>query len=402
MFKSIILSLLSIILFASCSRDIPAEKQYVVILSLDGFRWDYPDKMPTPNLDNIAKNGVKAKSVKPCFPTKTFPNHYSMATGLYPDHHGIVLNSFYDEDMDAYYSIGNRDAVENPDFYDGEPIWVTAEKQGMISASYFWVGSEAAIQGIQPTYWKRYKHNFPFEARLDTVIAWLQLPEDIRPHLILWYMHEPDAVGHDYGPDGEVTRSTVIYLDSLVGVFMNKLEKLPVSDHVNFIVTSDHGMGALSDDRVVILEDYLDTAWFEIIEGSNPNFNLKIKKEFSDTAFIALSNIPHTMAWKHDEVPEYLHYGHNPRTMDITLLADSSWIIRWEKQNSYGSGAHGYDNKNTDMHAIFYATGPAFNKNQNYPTFDNIGLYPLIAHILGLTPVEVDGKLENVKGMLKK
>ncbi|MCD4680628.1 MAG: ectonucleotide pyrophosphatase/phosphodiesterase, partial [Bacteroidales bacterium] len=168
MFKLIIIPLLSIALFSSCSKELQNEKQYVVMLSLDGFRWDYPDNIPTPNLDYIAEIGVKAKSLKPCFPTKTFPNHYSMATGLYPDHHGIVLNSFYDEDMNAYYRIKDRDAVENADFYDGEPIWVTAEKQGVISASYFWVGSEAPIKDKHPTYWKRYKHNYPFEARLDT------------------------------------------------------------------------------------------------------------------------------------------------------------------------------------------------------------------------------------------
>ncbi len=401
-FKIIILTLLSALIFSGCSKKIPPKDQYVVILSMDAFRWDYPDNIPTPNLDRIAKNGVKARSLKPCFPSKTFPNHYSMATGLYPDHHGIVMNSFYDEEMDVFYFIRNREAVENPDFYDGEPIWVTAEKQGVISASYFWVGSEAPIKGIQPTYWKRYDHYFPFENRLDTVIAWLQLPEDIRPHLIMWYMHEPDGVSHDHGPDGEVTRSMIIYLDSLVGVFLEKLEKLPISDQVNFIVCSDHGMGATCEERVVVLEDYIDTAWFDIIEGYNPNFIVKVKEGYLDTAFSVLSNIPHIKAWKHGEVPEYLNYGHHPRTLDIILLADSSWIVELEEEETYERGAHGYDNTNTDMHGIFYATGPAFKENQTHPTFENIDIYPLVANILGLEPAKVDGKLENVTGMLRK
>jgi len=402
MLRIIIFSLLSIVLFSSCSKEIPADEQYVVMLSLDGFRWDYPDNIPTPNLDYIAGIGVKAKSLKPCFPTKTFPNHYSMATGLYPDHHGIVLNSFYDEDMDAYYRIKDRDAVENANFYDGEPIWVTAEKQGIISASYFWVGSEAPIKGKHPTYWKRYKHDYPFEARLDTVIAWLQLPEEIRPHLILWYMHEPDGVGHDHGPDGDITRSTVIYLDSLVGVFLHKLEELPITGQVNVIVTSDHGMGATSEDRVVIIGDYVNQDWFEIIEGYSPNINVKVKEEFLDTAFYVLSQIPHVKAWKKGELPDRLHYGNHPRVMDIILLADSSWIIEWEEQDSYDKGAHGYDNANTDMHAIFYAMGPAFIENHSHPTFNNIDIYPIIAHILELKSAKVDGKLDNVVGMLRK
>jgi len=400
MFRYIIISLLIIVSFLSCKND--KEEPYVVMLSLDGFRWDYPENIPTPNLDRIAINGVKATSLKPCFPTKTFPNHYSMATGLYPDHHGIVMNSFYDEEMDAYYFISNRDAVENPDFYDGEPIWVTAEKQGVISASYFWIGSEAPIQGKQPTYWKRYDHYFPFENRLDTVIAWLQLPKEIRPHLIMWYMHEPDGVSHNHGPEGEMTRSTIIYLDSLVGVFLDKLEQLPIADKVNFITCSDHGMGATSAERVVLLNDYLDTTWIENIEGYNPNFIVKVKDGYLDTAFAVLSNVPHTTAWKHGAVPEYLNYGDNPRTKDIIIVADSSWIVYLEEDESYEKGAHGYDNTNTDMHGIFYAAGPAFKKNIVHPGFDNIDLYPLVAHILGLKPAEVDGKLENVREMLEQ
>jgi len=400
MIRYIIFLLLGSILFTSCKRN--NEEPYVVILSMDAFRWDYPDKVPTPNLDYIAKHGVKAKSLKPCFPTKTFPNHYSMATGLFPDNHGIVQNSFYDEEMDSYYYISNRDAVENPEFYGGEPIWVTAEKQGVTSASFYWVGSEAPIMGIQPTYWKRYDHDFPFEDRLDTVIKWLQLPEDIRPHLIMWYMHEPDAVGHDFGPDSDSTMSMIMYLDSLLGVFLNKLEQLPIKDQLNFIVTSDHGMCSTNEERVVIIGDYVDSEWFEEIEGYNPNFLLKVKDGYLDTAYSILSNIEHIQAWKHDEVPEYLNYGHNPRTMDIVIVADSSWTVEWKERNSYGLGAHGYDNTNSDMHAIFYALGPVFKENYKHPGFENIDLYPLMAYILNLQATEVDGSLENVEEMIKK
>jgi len=172
---------------------------YLVMLSLDGFRWDYADKVPTPNLDKIAKMGVKAESLQPSFPSKTFPNHYTIATGLYPDHHGIVLNAFYDPETDRYYSIRDRKTVEDGTFYGGEPIWNTAEKQGVKAGTFFWVGSDADIQKMHPSYWKKYEHNFPFEQRIDSVISWLQLPEEKRPHLILWYMHEPDSKGHRYG-----------------------------------------------------------------------------------------------------------------------------------------------------------------------------------------------------------
>ncbi len=393
---------LVIFLYSCCQPDREKEQPYLVMLSLDGFRWDYPNKGDTPNLDLIAENGVKARSLKPCFPSKTFPNHYSMATGLYPDHHGIVLNSFYAPEMDAYYSIMDRASVENPDFYGGEPIWVTAEKQGVISGSYFWVGSETPVQGIRPAYWKKYDHDFPFEQRIDSVIAWLQLPEKQRPHLILWYMHEPDAIGHHYGPESKEVMQSVVYLDSLVGVFIKKLNKLSIADEVNIIVTSDHGMGPVYPDSVIILSEYLDENWFDEIQGYDPNYVLDAKQENYNEAWSVLKNIPHISAWEHNHVPERLHYGNNPRTLDFIVVADSAWSVRWDPGSYTSYGAHGFDNDNTDMHAIFYAMGPAFKKEYTHNTFNNIDLYPLIAHILDLDPAEVDGSLENVSGMVVK
>jgi alkaline phosphatase D len=400
-FLSLAAIIFGLFIFSCKTSKQTEEEHYVVMLSVDGFRWDYPDSISTPNLDFIASKGVKAKSLKPCFPTKTFPNHYSMATGLYPDHHGIVLNNFYAPDMDKHYSIGNREVVENGNFYGGEPIWVTAEKQDVISASFFWVGSEAPVKGIRPTYWKRYDHYFPFEQRIDSVIAWLQLPENKRPHLILWYIHEPDSKGHDFGPDSKEIEETVIYLDSLIGVFINKVEQLPYSDKINIIITSDHGMCNISTDRNVILDEYIQSDWFEHIKGGNPVYCLDAKDEYYDTAFICLNLMPHVKVWEHGKLPKRLNYGTNPRTLDFIIAADSSWSIRWKKQRPYAGGTHGYDNDNTDMHAIFYAMGPAFKINYIHPTFNNVDIYPLISEILKLQPAEVDGKLENVSEMLK-
>jgi len=210
------------------------------MLSMDGFRWDYPDIAETPNLDYIKEHGVKAQSLKPSFPTKTFPNHYTMITGLYPDHHGIIHNNFYDPEKEMYYRTSNREAVQNGEFYGGEPIWVTAENQDIITASYFWIGSEAAVRGVKPTYWKIYEHHFPYTQRIDSVIYWLELPEDERPHLITWYMDEPDSKGHRYGPESTEIKETITYLDSLVGVFLNRLQELPIHENINIIITSDH------------------------------------------------------------------------------------------------------------------------------------------------------------------
>jgi predicted AlkP superfamily pyrophosphatase or phosphodiesterase len=374
---------------------------YVVMLSMDGFRWDYPDLCETPNLDRIAASGVKARSLQPSFPSKTFANHYTMATGLYPDHHGIVDNSFYDPETGKSYSIGNRKAVEDASFYGGEPIWVTAEKQGIISASFYWVGSEAPIEGIQPTYWKVYDDNVPFENRIDTVIYWLNLAEEKRPHLITFYFDEPDGTGHHAGPGSDEICNVVTYLDSLVGVFLDKIEDLPISGSINIIITSDHGMGATSPDRCIHMQDYINSEWFEKMDGYSPNFTFKARDEYADTAWKSLSNIPHISAWKHGAVPDSLHYGTNPRTLDFIIVADSAWQFTMTDRIPRSQGAHGYNPYNADMHAIFYARGPAFKSGYKHQSFENINIYPLICRILNLDPAPVDGKIENVSEMLK-
>lgn len=373
---------------------------YVVMLSMDGFRWDFPDRWPTPNLDRIAAAGVKASSLQPSFPSKTFPNHYTIATGLYPDHHGIVDNSFYDPASGKHFSISDRQSLTDPMFYGGEPIWVTAEKNGILSASFFWVGSEAPIKGIRPTYWKKYNHDISFRQRIDTVIYWLNLPAEKRPHLILWYMEQPDGIEHDEGPDGEGTRRMVMHLDSLVGVFLDKIESLPIAGQVNIIITSDHGMGSISPDRCTNLKQYIDYRWFDEIEGHSPNLTLKVKNEFADTAWKALSVIPHLTAWKHGEVPDSLHYGTNPRTLDFIVVADSAWQFTMTGKVMRSLGAHGYNPYNKDMHAIFYAKGPAFKAGYKQQTFENTDIYPLICKILNIPPAPVDGKLEKVSEML--
>jgi len=398
----ILLPMLFLVISCNQKNTTGNDQPYLIVLSMDGFRWDYANKTATPNLDKILENGVKAERMIPSFPTKTFPNHYTMATGLYPDHHGIVLNNFYDPVEDRYYSTFDRELVGDGSFYGGEPIWNTAEKQDLKSAVLFWVGSEADVQGIRPSIWKPYEHNMPYGDRIDTVISWLQKPAQIRPHLIMWYFDEPDGIGHGYGPDSPEIIQTVEYLDSLLGVFMDRLAALPIAEEVNFIVTSDHGMCALSEARVVMLDDYLDTAWVAEAQGNNPVWTILVKDGFEDDIQEALTQIEHIKWWKSEEVPERLVYGKNPRTLDYVIVADSSWSVFYNKMGSYFGGTHGFDNANKDMHTIFYATGPAL-KTGAYinPVFRNVSLYPLMCEILHLDPAPNNGSLDEVKGMLK-
>ncbi|MFP4467627.1 MAG: ectonucleotide pyrophosphatase/phosphodiesterase [Bacteroidales bacterium] len=405
-FKYLIVVLGSVIVlnFSNCTPSQNSEDHdtYVVMLSMDGFRWDYADRVHTPNLDRIAENGVKAEYVMPAFPSNTFPNHYTMATGLYPDNHGLVNNNFYCEELDMVYSMRDREAVENGAFYGGEPIWVTAEKQGMTSASYFWVGSEAPIQGVQPTYWKEYNTDDPFAARIDTVVSWLQLPVEQRPQLITLYFNEPDGRAHQTGPDSPEIDALVEELDSLAGVMLDKFAALPIADKLNLIVTSDHGMTEVTMEKYVDLEQYVDRDWLDIAFRSTPMMMWQPKEGMTDSIYNILKEVDHLSVWKTGELPERLNFGHNPRTLDMIVLADSAWSLGWGEPSEYFNtgGAHGWDNANKDMHTIFYAQGPAFKSNHTHPPFELVDLYPLITRILGLEPATVDGKIERVEGML--
>jgi alkaline phosphatase D len=378
-----------------------SQKPTVIVISLDGFRWDYPDKTHLPVFDSLQRVGVRAESLKPAFPSLTFPNHYTMATGLYPDHHGIVANKFYDPETDRHYRIGDRTAVEDAGFYGGEPIWVTAEKQGVTTASYYWVGSEAPIKGIHPTYWKKYAEKVPFQARVDTVIQWLKLPEGKRPGLVMFYYHEPDGTGHQHGPDSKDLLNVIKVLDHELGFFLRKLKSLPCGDQINLIVSSDHGMQPTGNDHVITLTDYIETSWFDQIEGSNPVFLFDINDRYEDKAISKLRNIPHTAAYRHGEVPSRLNYGNNPRTLDMILVADSGWTIRHHPEYPVSKGAHGYDPDNKNMHAIFFAAGPAFKEGFRCGSFENVDLYPLIAHLLGIVPASMDGQFDRVIEILK-
>jgi alkaline phosphatase D len=378
------------------------KNQSTVILSLDGFRWDYPNKTITPSLNRIAREGVKAVSLIPSFPSKTFPNHYTIATGLYPDHHGLVNNSFYDQALGKPYAIGNKDARFDPEFYGGEPIWITAQNQGVKTASFYWVGSDVEIQGKYPDLWKKYDGNVPFIQRIDTVIKWLSLPLAQRPRLVMAYYEEPDGVGHAHGPDNAITLKTVRELDSLVGIFYTRIKQLPNGDSINFIIVADHGMGNVSSERNTVLRDFIPESWPVRIEGGNPNFNLYAEGAWVDSAYISLSKAQHIKVWKPDEVPAYLNYGKNPRVGNVIIVADSAWSVFVQKpKKPISGGTHGYDPRDTDMHAIFYAVGPAFKQNYIQPSFPNTDIYPLLAYLLGIKPAVTDGNLQEVFDMLK-
>lgn len=376
------------------------EAPYLIVVSLDGFRWDYADHLSTPNLDYIAANGVKAESLIPSFPTITFPNHYTLATGLYPDHHGLIYNRFYDPKLDKRYSPADRSAVEDPRFYGGEPMWNTAEKQGVKAAAFYWPGSEAPVNGRYASIWKKYDHTFPFEQRVDSVISWLNLPEAKRPHLVNAYFPEPDGHGHAFGPDAQETKDQVEEMDRIVGLLIQKIQTLPIANKVNLIVLSDHGMCGISKDRWVVLNEKVKESWVEHVNSNNPVLSLVAKEGCQDSIFNALSEFEHIKYWAPKDIPARLNFGSNYRIGDVVVLADSAWSVDYDNKSVPKSGTHGFDNANTDMHAIFYAMGPAFKKGYTQPTFKNVSIYPLVSKILNITPAPNDGNIQEVEGML--
>jgi predicted AlkP superfamily pyrophosphatase or phosphodiesterase len=376
-------------------------RNYVVLVSLDAFRWDYPELYDTPNLDKLARDGVKADRMFSSFPTNTFPNHYSIATGLYPDHHGLINNSFAAPDLGLFYRMGDRAAVENPAFYGGEPMWVTAQKQGAVAASYFWVGSEAPVGGMYPTYWKKYNESDGYVSRIDTVIKWLSYPAEKRPELVTLYFDEPDATSHDFGPVSNETREIVERLDSLVGVLRNKLASLPYGDRINIIVLSDHGMAAVSPDRYVNLKSLVPDRMIASISGGNPVYLINPAEGKSDSILYLINRGKGLKAWRKSELPSKWHYGTNPRIPEIVVVADSSWSIGTRPSPSNNRGAHGYDNYNPDLFSIFYAAGPAFKKNFSFRELNNVDVYDLVCRIIDINSAPNDGNPKTIKKLLR-
>lgn len=372
-----------------------------MVLSLDGFRSDYPDRAKVPTLDSLAQAGVKA-AFRPSFPSVTFPNHYAMATGLYPDHNGLINNTFYAADLDSVYRVADRNTVENPDFYGGEPIWVTAEKQGVKSASFFWVGSETKIQGIQPSIWKKFDASVPYADRADSVVAWLQLPKEARPHLVMWYIEEPDGIGHAVTPDSSGIIGKIEELDGVLHHFFSEVRKLDIFPKIDFIVLSDHGMATFYPENYINLNDYLPRDSFDYVFDGVPTL-LYPKPSYTDSAYAILQRIPRIRAWRKSEIPEKYNYGTNPRIGELVVLPDVGTMLHFrEKGRAWLGGAHGYDNFSPEMEAIFYAAGPSFQKNVKKPTMANVNLYLLISTLLGLNPAPNDGDSTVVSGLLRE
>lgn len=380
---------------------------YVILISFDAFRWDYVDRGITPNFDYIREHGVSAKSLRPCFPTKTFPNHLSIITGMYPEHHGIISNDFWDYFNNTYYSRGDSSAVKDAKWYRGEAFWETAERQGIKTASYFWPGSEVSLPYRHPAYYFKYEHLKPYRDRVDGVIQWLKLPYNKRPHFITSYFDATDTYGHKYGPDSPGTNIAISRLDSILGYYFEKLKEINLFDSTDIIVVSDHGMTNISAEKTVNIESILSGLQYG--QNSDGPF-MMIEPEAGKVELVynrLKENEEHYKVYKREDVPEYFYFSDNPLITRIVIIAENGWGLETNKslekmKRKNEKGNHGYDNYWMDMNGIFYALGPAFKNNYRVGTVNNIDIYPLLCKIFNILPNPlIDGKLERLEYILK-
>jgi predicted AlkP superfamily pyrophosphatase or phosphodiesterase len=382
-------------------------KPYVILVSLDGFRYDYAKKYHAEHLLALAAQGASApEGMLPAFPSITFPNHYTIVTGIYPEHHGIVANSFYDPARKEIYSYRDAKTVTDGTWYGGTPLWVLAEQQGMRSASFFWVGSEADIQGVRPSYYLKFDGGFPNAKRVEQVLAWLHLPAEQRPHFITLYFSDTDTAGHQYGPDSPQVADAVHELDSEIGKLIDgiKESKLPV----DLIVLADHGMAEVESPPVRLTDHGLNATSFTPIIGS-----ILYPKTDDDAqkAYEALrGKSDKFQVYRRAQVPAALHFDSNPREGDPVVIPTGPYLISVGDSSASDhapAGMHGYDVMHMpEMKAIFFAAGPDIRKGIKLEPFENVNVYPLIAKILGLNISDlktgpIDGKLGVLEGILK-
>ena len=383
------------------------QKPTLLLVSFDGFRADYLDRFDLPNFRRVIARGTRAGGMHPVFPTITFPNHYSLVTGLYPEHHGIVENSFFDPVRNAAYSFRSP-AVADGSWYGGEPIWVTAERQGMVSACFFWPGSEADIKGIRPTFWNKYNETITNDKRIETVLEWLRLPPERRPHVITLYFSDVDSASHKTPIGGSDVASAVAKVDQSLGMLLDGLDTLENRDNLLLLLTSDHGMADTAGVRLVQLSDLIDTT------GIRPGFSgpvtaLHVSAEAGTAQSVRdrlNAKLQHGRAYLRQELPERYHFRDTPRAGDIVVVMDEGWMMvtsvinRSWIQREWGE--HGWDPDLPSMKAIFLMAGPGIPKGATIPEVQNVDVYPLMTELLGLQPATgLDGRAGAIRSMLK-
>jgi predicted AlkP superfamily pyrophosphatase or phosphodiesterase len=368
------------------------EKPYLILISIDGFGWDARGRAATPALDSLAERGVVARTMRPAWPSLTFPNHYAIATGLYPAEHGIVGNNFPNDSRDDWYSLSDRGAVENPDWYSGEPIWVSAEKAGMVAAAYFFVGTEAAVQGIRPTHSYLFDENVPAAERVDQVLRWLELPAVVRPHMITLYFEHVDIASHRYGPDAPETATVIEEIDAQIGNLLEGIDRLAIREDVYVIVVSDHGQARyVAPEDGYVLAEHVDIRDAGVVEGGN---YVMLYYDSPDAEHLEELVASINRTWRHGKAylrgntPAHWRVGDDDRYPDVFVQADIGHAVMTEasRKSRLTAGAHGWPPQSAPMGATFIAAGPGLPAGRQLGEISVVDVYPLMLDILDLKP----------------
>lgn len=374
-----------------------APRPLLLLISFDGWRWDYHTKAPAPNLQALAARGVRADALIPSYPSKTVPSHYTIATGLHPGHHGMIANVIRDPNTGRLFDRTNRAEVEDPMWWGGDPIWNTAQRAGFIAATMFWPGSEARVGGMQPRYWREYDDFLPGTDRVQQVLTWLDLPLADRPHFITLYLNEVDTMGHWYGPDSQQVHDALVRTDMQLGTLFAGLQARGLFDDANIVVVSDHGMAATTRANTIVVDDYISIADVEIAD-INPTLGVAPRPGKEDEVLRRLTTAhPHLKMYRREDTPLHWHFRDQPRVPAITGVADEGWVVvrrpnvdeYWKR--SPNGGQHGYDPTLESMRGIFVAAGPAFRARTTVPAFESVHVYNALAMVLGVTPSANDG-----------
>lgn len=391
------------------------ESSKLLLISLDGFRWDYLDRAERLNMGNFTQfysEGVRAQWMTNQFQTKTFPNHWTMVTGLYEETHGIVANQFYDPSSHQHFNYTDPSSWnETTSFWGGEPLWITNQKAGHHSGCEFWVGSE--VKDRTPTYFDRYSSHKPYNDRVDSIVDWLNKPE---VNLGLLYIEEPDHTGHMFGPDSKEVDAKLEELNNVIGYLMSELKSNELYEYTNVIITSDHGMASLSEDNLILLDQDDENDIRSLMDMNesklmtNAAFIFPKSPEVKEELYEKLQKIrkesyPDVLdVWYREDIPTELHYSENNRIPDIVLNAENHYSILFNKtqwDNFHLMGQHGWVPSTKDMHPIFMARGPDFiTRKDPLPPFPNVDLYPLCCHLLKLTPAPNNGSLAKLQPYL--
>jgi len=388
------------------AQSVPATNRTVILVSLDGFRADYLDRFQPTNLLKLATQGVRAKRLIPTFPSLTFPNHYTLVTGLYPEHHGIIGNNFYDPVFKTNYNAFNASSSESR-WWGGEPIWATAIKQGRTANCMFWPGSQAAIGGIRPTEWKPFKKDTSFNECVDTVLGWLEQPMEKRPSFVTLYFHEPDSAAHHDGVNSPQVGNAVALVDNALGRLTAGIGRLQLTNVVNLVVVSDHGMADLSTNRVIALGDLVDMSQVQT-DFSGATAGLRPLDGSVDALYAALKKKEkHFRIYRREKMPKRFHFRANDRIPPLVLIADEGWFItprtaEDQAKRTLLKATHGFDPELPSMGGILIANGPAFQRGKTIAAVENIHVYNLLCATLGLKPAPNDGDDRLVKKVLQR